>query len=75
MDSRYLSTHTRYTTKEDERLKQERARDRQRRKIAPPHQQDSHSHVPSMCHGNACDTSLYSHEFQDDLVFGPAAHA
>ena len=75
MDSRYISTHTRYTTKENERLKQEREKERQRRMIAPPQKQDPHSHTPALCHGNACDNSLYSHEFQDDLVFGPPAHA
>ena len=73
MDSRYMSTHTRYTTKEEERVKQERRKERNGRVIAPPQKQDPHSHTPSQCHGNACDHSLYSHNFQDDLVFGPSA--
>ena len=72
MDARYISTHTRYTTKEEERLKQEQRKERVRHAAAPPSRQDQSAQAPAQCHGNACDNSLYSHSFQDDLVFGYA---
>ena len=73
MDVRYFSAHTRYSTKEDERLKQEKKKETVRHAVAPPQKQDRTAQAPSQCHGNACDQSLYSQEFQDDLVFGPPA--
>ena len=70
MDSRYLATHTRYVTKEEEREKQQKMKDRIKHAAVPSKRRDNDVQTPALCHGNACDDSLYSHDFQDKLVFG-----
>ena len=77
-----MAAHTRYDTKEEERLKQERQAERTRhaaqaprpvRKQAPSGPQGSGDPGQgSRCQGSMCHDSLYSQEFEGvDHVFGP----
>ena len=85
MDARYMAAHTRYNTKEEQRLQQER-KDRLTRHAAQQPQKPSphllhkapaagggvDSGMATRCQGSMCHDSLYSQEVEGmDHVFGP----
>jgi hypothetical protein len=69
---RMMSMHTRFQVKEKERLRKEK--EAEMKKHGVQQQPARKEAVSKPCHGGECgDNSLYSHEFMDDLVFGPSS--
>lgn len=72
VSDRFLPVHTRYVTKEEEREKQETAKEpHHARKVARDLDIEVDSTSTARCVGAACNESnLYSQGFDDDLLFG-----
>ncbi len=68
---RFLPVHTRYTTKEEEREKQQKVEETQKRKPARHVDIETDSTSVARCTGALCNQdNLYSQTFTDDLLFG-----
>ncbi len=84
MDARYMAAHTRYNTKEEQRLQQERRDQLTRHAAQQPQKPPPHllhkapasggvdTGMASRCQGSMCHDSLYSQDVEGmDHVFGP----